>query len=114
MTDQDELRRVLAQIRAMRQNLSPEPDERDAERFHEQLDRLDREGYDVAEFRLDPERDMYRLLRTANRRTGETRYADVKSVNIGVLESKMDAVLGYFKLAERKESIGFTAPLKRD
>lgn len=106
MTDQDELRRVLTQLAAMRENLSkPEHNEHDAARFHEQLDRLDRAGYDVAEFRLDPEKDMF--FRVASQRGNEKRYHDTRTVRIGVLESKLDAVLSYFQLAGENRPIGF-------
>src|SRR5687767_9939382 len=92
--DADLLRRVLVQIRNQRKHLQPGYSTQDhADRFHEQLDRLEQAGYDCEEFRLDPERDMYRFLLSSNSRTGEKRYADKKSVQPGILEAKMDMVL---------------------
>ncbi len=108
----DELHRVYSQLAAMRKNLNQMSFEWDADRFHEQLDRLDRAGYDVAEIRLDPERDMYRKLQSISGQ-GEKRYADTKTVHLGVLESKLDAVLMYFEGSGSEEPMGFAAPRKR-
>lgn len=108
----DELRRVYSQLATMRKNLNQMSFEHDADRYHEQLDRLDQAGYDVAEFRLDPDRDIYRKLQSISGQ-GEKRYADTKTVHLGVLESKMDAILMYFRLDGDKQPIGFDAPRKR-
>lgn len=107
----DELRRVLVQIAAQRSNLHEGGSRQDhADRFHEQLDRLDAAGYDVAEFRLDPDRDLH-FRSTGRDRTGE-KYEKTKSVRLGVLETKMDAIMSYFQLDAEKAPIGFTAPRK--
>jgi hypothetical protein len=116
MTDAnaDLLRRVLAQIRNLRKNLNlGYTDQDDADRFHEQLDRLQRAGYDVEEFRLDPDRDMYLHLLSSNSRTGEKRYAKKKSIRPGVLEAKMDAILDYFELDAKQSPIEFEGPFQR-
>src|SRR5687767_3799319 len=99
MTEQnaDELRRVLTQIASMRAHLLPLSDERDAARFHEQLDRLGSAGYDVREFYV-PDADMYHQRQSYNTTTGKSNYARERTVRPGVLESKMDAVLAFFQL----------------
>jgi hypothetical protein len=112
--DADLLRRVLAQIRNQRKNLNlGYTDEDDAARFHEQLDRLQQAGHDVEEFRLDPERDMFFRLWSSNYLTGEEQYADKRSITLGVLEAKMDALLDYFELDAGQVPIEFKGPFKR-
>jgi hypothetical protein len=110
-TSADELRRVYAQLTGIRRNLLPQSSERDAERFHEQLDRLDRAGYNVAEFRLDPDRDLYRHVRSISGH-GEQTYADTKTIHSGVLESKLDAILHYFQGTDGQEPMSFSTPRK--
>ena len=112
--DADLLRRVLAQIRNQRKNLNlGYTDEDDAARFHEQLDRLQQDGYDVEEFRLDPERDMYYPVTSSNYLSGEVRYGKKKNIPPGVLEAKMDAILDYFQLDAEQSPIGFEGPFQR-
>jgi hypothetical protein len=107
-SDADLLRRVLAQITAQRENLHPGGSRQEhADRYHEQLDRLEAAGYDIAEFRLDPDRDMF-YRSTGSDRFG-VKYEKTKSVRFGVLETQMDAILSYFQLSDAKQSIGFTA-----
>ena len=54
-SDADVLRRVLVQIAAQRQHLHEGGSKQEhADRYHEQLDRLDEAGYDVKEFRKAP------------------------------------------------------------
>ncbi|MDQ3693125.1 MAG: hypothetical protein M3464_05815 [Chloroflexota bacterium] len=96
----------------MRKNLSQVSNELGAARYHEQLDRLDQAGYDVAELRLDPERNMFRRVTSSNDLTHETTYADRKTVYLGVLEQKLDAIPLFFDISGRNEPIGFAAPLK--
>jgi hypothetical protein len=111
-TDADVLRRVLVQIAAQRQNLHEGGARQEhADRYHEQLDRLDEAGYDVEEFRLDPDRDLF-FRSTGRNRHGLT-YQETKSVRLGVLEAKMDAILSYFQLDAEKAPIGFNAPRKQ-
>ena len=95
----------------MRHNLRWRSSERDAERWHELLDRLDRAGYDVAEFRLDPDRDMHYPVTTVSGQGVKSRTKDRK-VRSGVLESKMGAALMRFRLAAEKRQIGFDAARK--
>ena len=110
----DLLRRVLAQIRNQRKNLNlGYTDEDDAHRFHEQLDRLQQAGYDVEEFRLDPDRDMYLRQLSYNSLTKESRYAKKRSIPPGVLEAKMDALLDYFELDAKQSPIEFEGPFQR-
>jgi hypothetical protein len=112
-TNADVLRRVLAQIAAQRSNLHEGGSRQEhADRYHEQLDRLDAAGYDVAEFRLNPDRDLFYRSAGYNPREGQ-KYEKTKSVRLGVLEAKMDAILSYFQLDAEKAPIGFDVPRKR-
>jgi hypothetical protein len=102
---------VLVQIAAQRQHLHEGGSKQEhADGYHEQLDRLDAAGYDVKEFRLDPERDMFHRS-TGRGRAGPT-FEKTKSVRLGVLEAKMDAILSYFELDAEKAPIGFNVPRK--
>jgi hypothetical protein len=83
-----------------------------ADRYHEELDRLTAAGYDVEEFRLKPERDMFYESTGSSPRTGTT-YAKTRSVYPGVLEAKMDALMSYFTLDAEQAPIGFKAPKRR-
>jgi hypothetical protein len=110
--DADLPRRVLSQISTQRQTLAQVSVEADVARFHEQLARLDQAGYDVAEFHLDPERDLFYLASASDAIRGEKtvgRHGEQKIVSPGVLEAKMDAVLTYFCLDAEKKPIGFDA-----
>jgi hypothetical protein len=110
-SDADLLRRVLVQIAAQRRNLHEGGSRQEhADRYHEQLDRLDAAGYDVQEFRLDPDRDLF-FRSTGRNRQGPT-YEKTRSVRLGVLEAKMDAILSYFELDSEKAPIGFNVPRK--
>lgn len=117
MTNQDSdlLRRVLAQIASQRRNLQQEPEETDAVRFHEQLDRLSRAGYDVEEFHLRRDRDMYRRWAGSSGWGPDAvhHFADTYTIQPGVLEAQMDAVLTYFRLAGEELTIEFLMPRTR-
>ena len=112
VSEADVLRRVLVQIATQRQNLYPGGSRQDnADRYHEQLDRLAALGFDVDEFRLDPERDMFYRSAGSNPHEGQ-KYQNTRSVRLGVLEAKMEAILSYFDLDTGKAPIGFAAPRK--
>jgi hypothetical protein len=113
----DLLQRVLAQIASQRRNLPDEPEEDDADRFHEQLDRLAGAGYDVEEFRLRQDRDMYRRWFGSSDWPGRPGavdyYADAFTVQPGVLEAKIDAKLDYFRLDGGGQPIAFDMTSKQ-
>lgn len=104
----DLLLRVLVLIRNQRKNLNVgHLTEDDVAMFHEQLDRLEEAGYDVSDFRVNEDRDMYRRVTSSNSLTGETTYAKHRNVNHGALETKMDAILDYFDLKGKDTDVEF-------
>ncbi|MFN8675484.1 MAG: hypothetical protein U0Z70_03810 [Thermomicrobiales bacterium] len=105
----DVLRRVLAQILSLRKNLPQEPEESDAVRFHEQLDRLRAAGYEVEEFRLTRQRDMFRRWKGSSDWGPDAVhvYAEDFTIQPGVLEAKMDALLTYFEWDREGKPVRF-------
>lgn len=111
-SDADVLRRVLVQVASQRSQLRDGGVRQEhADRYHKELDRLAALGFDVEEFRLDPEQDMFYRSAGYNPHEGH-KYEKTKSVRLGVLEAKMDALMSYFQLDREKAQIGFDAPRK--
>jgi hypothetical protein len=112
MPDENILREVLASLSAQRENLPPADPAKEvyAKNYHEQIDLLEQAGYDVARFRIPSEQiqpiELIAGVVTAGVHE-PTRYTEEKYIDRSLLLTKIDTVLGFFELDNKK--IGFTA-----
>ena len=106
----EELLKIYAQLRAMNDNLPQKVYSK--EHFvgdqHTALNRLEKLGFQVGEFRI-PEEQLLRRLTSSNYLTGEETYSEKRSVEREFMSYKLQALLGYFTLTtdDRKSTIGF-------
>ncbi len=109
--DQDILREVMVSLTAQRKNLPEHADPLDkmyADNFHEQLDLLQKAGFDVSRFRI-PESQIQSHPMTYATDDGEPiQYTRERYVSRSILLTKIDTVLGYFTLSDKQ--IGFRPP----
>lgn len=105
----DKLMRAYARLRALRDNLSTDRyiELMYVEQYHEALQHLEENGFDVAEFRISPEH-LKDITIGANKKR--------LHVERPLLLSKLDAVLTYFELAVQRPpaAIGFKAPSSKE
>ena len=109
---QDGLRRVLASLTALKENLSGKGSIREefVSEYHMILDRMNTLGVDVKEFRISSDK-IRPVVRSGNSMTGEVTYSDKKYVDPAYFMFKLDSLLGYFRLTydDRKPKIGFAS-----
>lgn len=109
---QDELARAYAMLSALRKNIAQMSDVTEAyvREFHSVLDKLDRIGIDVTEFRIPDSAVQPRI--TAMFIDGTKSYSEEKYVDKPFILTKLDAVLGYFEIitSDKPKKMGFSPP----
>ena len=116
--NQDTLARAYAMLSALRQNISQIKDysveEKYVNEFHNVLDKLESVGIETTEFRIPDSLIEPRLRASwtgANGR-GHSSYSKEKYVERSFILTKIDAILGYFKIitSEKPKKMGFSTP----
>lgn len=115
--NQDTLARAYAMLSALRQNISQIKDysveEKYVNEFHNVLGKLDSIGIETAEFRVPDSLVKPKITASWWDEGGSHhRYSEEKYVERSFILTKIDAVLGYFKIitSEKPKKMGFSTP----
>jgi len=106
MSNDDEIKRVYVQLASLRENLPDEhPDVtvkwEEINLYNVLLDRLEQLGFEIEEYRL-PESMLGNETTLSNYLTGEHTETGNSRVRLGVLKTKLDALLMYFSVSNKK------------
>ena len=111
---QDIYARAYATLSSLRNNISEiegDPTEAFVDEYHSVLDKLEEIGVDLSEFHIPESMVKPKCTFSSISSSGrvENRYTDEKYVDRHFILTKIDAVLGYFKIITSKEPrrIGF-------
>jgi hypothetical protein len=114
MDKEDLIKRVYSQLVSLRQNLQDthpnnvvEWDE--VNLYIGLLDKLESAGFDVEDFKI-PSQVLSDEVVETNYLTHETAKSGRSNVRFGLFKTKLDALLTYFQLGEKKTKIGFRDP----
>jgi hypothetical protein len=109
MTNQNELKKAFTTLDALKQNIPNDDDyvldEKYANMFNKELDRLINLGFDVNEFKI-PEQDI-KQIELSRHRSGKIDYTDEKYVDKKLFLIKLDSILAYFSIMDPENKIGF-------
>jgi hypothetical protein len=117
MTDWTLLANAYATLTALRSNLA-ESNDIDAAyvtEYEAVLDRLERAGFVVSEFRIPADTAKPRVTAvtlSTRRRPGKVQYSEETFVPGKMFRIKLDAILTLFTLHKERPAIGFNAPLR--
>lgn len=105
---QIEFKKAWAALSSLRSGLSDSKsiDEKYVDLFHTELDRLAATGMDLGEFRV-PANQMKPVVTSYSPSQG-TKYSSARYVDRDLLVIKLDTVLSFFKICDRKVNIGFS------
>jgi len=121
--NQDSLKRAYATLQALRNNIDAITtvygvEEKDVDQYHAALDMLEGIGIDVAQFRISSSEVQHRVAQVITvsypGEAAPNQYTKEKYVRKGLLLTKLDTILMYFRLTHSDEPkrIGFTPPGK--
>jgi hypothetical protein len=107
---EDKVRRSYVALQALKNNAPEWVDDTYLAQYHEELDRLEGEGYNVEEWRIPAHWPRRRLI-SRNRLSGAEIWTDTAQIKQHELFAKLDAVLSYFLIADFP--IGFEGPRRK-
>ncbi|MBT5015917.1 hypothetical protein HN748_02670 [Candidatus Peregrinibacteria bacterium] len=107
MNNQGELKKAYVKLASLKKHLpSGRVEEKYADMFNAELDRLIQLGFDVEEFKI-LESQKERIIDGGNYATGETHYSKERYVSREILLINLDSVLSYFSIVTPETKIGF-------
>lgn len=108
MVTQSELKKVYVNLLSLKKNLPTRHhiEEKFANIFNLELDRLINIGFDVKEFQV-PQNEIKIVVIGGNYETGEKHYSEDKYVEREILLMKLDATLEFFSISTPETKIGF-------
>jgi len=95
----DELIRAYSRLKAIKAHLPTFSSIREkyALEYHEVVDKLEKQGYRLSEFRV-PEKEIKQKVASSNFMTGEVKYSKDKCIDRAYLLMKLDSLLSYFEI----------------